>query len=215
MAQLGALCISNLCATKPKIIEKNKFYITNDYFSNYDSVLEELNIEDYSIIKSMHLLDAFLKCMVGFFSYRVEGFSLFKIQGHIGILFNKDEIKCDNKNIFKIESVLNNLEYFLRKNILIKCENQYVREDDEIFDFPIKMNADLLDSFFIDFVHHHKIILPFYFSYGFIHFIELGEYIKIIDQSIAKNINPEIYKNLINYFRNKISEISDIKYRGI
>lgn len=118
-----------------QIVENNKFYITNDYFSNYDSVIDKLNIENYLIIKSMSLLDSFFKSVVGFFFYKVEGFSLINIQGHIGILFTKDQIECDNKNIFKIEGVLNDFEYFLRTNILSKCEHEYVREDDESFFF--------------------------------------------------------------------------------
>lgn len=96
-----------------------------------------------------------------------------------------------------------------------KCEHQYVREDDEIFYFPIKINKNLLDSDFIDFVYDDEVTLPFYFSYGFIHFMDFSDYKKIINQSLAENINPIIYKKFIDFFRNKISAISDVEFTGI
>lgn len=59
-----------------QIVENNKFYITNDYFSNYDSVIEKINIENYIIIKSMSLLDSFFKSVVGFFSIKSKALVL-------------------------------------------------------------------------------------------------------------------------------------------
>ena len=45
--------------------------------------------------------------------------------------------------------------------------------------------------------------------------MDFSDYKKIINQSLAENINPINYKKFIDFFMNKISAISDIEFTGI
>ncbi|OVN55331.1 hypothetical protein B9S44_18755 [Acinetobacter baumannii] len=81
MAQLGALCISNLCATKPVLIE-----------SFFDSIVEVYKLENSSFRTFITFFVAFLTnfwfqdlfkerireaCLINFLTYRLN-FEIFK-----------------------------------------------------------------------------------------------------------------------------------------
>lgn len=153
-------CISNIkfltnngFMTIDEIVQNKIFYISNEYLPAYDSVLERFDIKVFLIVKNIDLLDIFLKYISGFFFYRVEGFSVISIRGRTSIIFSRDEIDVgDGVDIYKIDSIVNSLEYFLETKILNKCEKIYSKERYSDLSFPIKISKHLLPKKFINFL---------------------------------------------------------------
>gem|GEM_PF-5822432 len=198
-----------------EIIRNKIFYITNEYFPSYDLISEKFDIQVFLIIKNIDLLDAFLKFVSGFFFYKVEGFSLISIAGRISIIFSKDEIDVgDGVDIYKIDSIVNSIKYFLETKILKKCESIYLRDKNDDLSFPLKISKNILSNNFIKFEYKNEVILPFYYSYQYIHFINYLDYKKLIDSSIDSIITIEDYDNFTRFFKEEISKISEIKFTG-
>ncbi len=199
-----------------EIAENKIFFMSNEYLSNYDYAIEKFDIEVFLIVRNIDLLDIFLKFIQGFFFYKVDGFSAISIQGRTSIIFSKDEIDVgDGVEIYKIDSIVNSLKYFLETKILIKCERIYIKEKYEDFKFPIKISMNLLPENFIKFEYKNEAVLPFYYSYGFIHFIAYIDYKRIIDASLVNVINIEDYDGFVRFFKDEISKISNIQFTGV
>ncbi|MDX7903577.1 ATP-binding protein [Acinetobacter nosocomialis] len=215
-------CISNInfltnngFMTIDEIAQNKIFYMSNEYLPNYDSVLERFDIKIFLIVKNIDLLDMFLKYVTGFFFYRVEGFSVISIKGKTSIIFSRNEIDVgDGIDIYKIDSIINSLEYFLETKILNKCEHIYSREKYDELSFPIKISKHLLPEKFIKFEYKNEMVLPFYYSLGYIHFIAYVDYKKLIDKSLCNSLTVEDYNNFVSFFKEEISKISKIKFTG-
>lgn len=215
-------CISNIkfltnngLMNIDEIIKNKIFYITNEYLPSYDLVLNKFDIQVFLIVKNIDLLDVFLKFVSGFFFYKVEGFSVISIKGRTSIIFSKDEIDVgDGVDIYKIDSVVNSIKYFLETKILSKCEHIYSKEKYDNSSFPIKISRNLLPENFIKFEYKNEVVLPFYYSYRYIHFISYVDYKKLIDTSLGNVIKIEEYIDFIIFFKEEISKLSNIKFTG-
>jgi hypothetical protein len=215
-------CISNIkfltnngLMNIDEIVENKIFYITNEHLPNYDLILEKFNIQVFLIVKNIELLDAFLKFVSGFFFYKVEGFSIISIAGRTSIIFSKDEIDVgDGVAIYKIDGIVNSIKYFLETKILNKCERKYSKEKYDDLSFPIRISRNILSNNFIKFEYKNEVILPFYYSYGYIHFIAYLAYKKLIDSSLDKVITIDEYCNFTRFFKEEISKLSNVKFTG-
>lgn len=215
-------CISNIKFLTNKgvmsieeLTQNKIFYMSNEYLPTYDSVLEKFDIKLFLIVKNIDLLDIFLKYISGFFFYKVEGFSVISIKGRTSIIFSRNEIDVgDGVDIYKIDSITDSMKYFLETKILNKCEHVYSKEKYDDLTFPIKISKYLLPKNFIKFEYKNEVVVPFYYSFGYIHFISYIDYKKLIDTSLCNVLTIEDYNNFVSFFKEEISKISKIKFTG-
>ena len=200
-----------------EIIDNKLFYITSEYLPKYDLALEKFDVKVFLIIKNIELLDAFVKFVSGFFCYRVDGFSILSIAGMTNIIFSKDEIELeveDEVKIYRIDSILNSLKYFLETKVLNKCDHKLLINKYHDLSFPIKISSNMLPDEFTNFKYKQKVVLPFYYSYGYIHFITYLDYKKLIDLSLDHVIGSKEYNEFIAFLKKEISKISNVKFTG-